>query len=190
MRPDPGARAVGADQCRRLYHFNAGFLRNARLRRMLTLAGYDLRLGWPSPADLVGVWGRSPYAWRGEAVAARTGVGLLRVEDAFLRSLFPGRDGAPPLGLLLDRRGVHFDASQPSDLEHLLATHPLDDPALMTRARGCIARLQEAHLTKYSAVDPNLPCPAPGHVLVIDQTRGDASVTHGGAGCGHLPHHA
>lgn len=181
MRPDPGEGAVGVGPHRRLYHFNAGFLRQARLRRMLSRAGYDLRLGWPSPEDLVGVWGRSPYARRGEAVAARTGAALMRIEDAFLRSLFPGRDGAPPLGLVLDRRGVHFDASRPSDLEHLLATQPLDDPALMARARGCIARLQEAHLTKYSAVDPNLPCPAPGYVLVIDQTRGDASITHGGA---------
>lgn len=178
---DPGADPAGAPRRRRVFHFNAGVLRQPRLRRILTLAGYDLRLGWPSPHDLVGVWGRSPHAWRGEAAAARSGAGLLRVEDAFLRSLFPGRSGAPPLGLLLDRRGVHFDASQPSDLEHLLATHPLDDPALMARARGCIARLQEAHLTKYSAVDPALPCPDPGHVLVIDQTRGDASIAHGGA---------
>ncbi|MFO7759625.1 MAG: capsular polysaccharide biosynthesis protein [Roseovarius sp.] len=176
-----GADPAGAPRRRRVFHYNAGFLRQPRLRRILTLAGYDLRLGWPSPDDLVGVWGRSPHAWRGEAAAARNGAGLLRVEDAFLRSLFPGRSGAPALGLLLDRRGVHFDARQPSDLEHLLATHPLDDPALMARARGCMARLQEAHLTKYSAVDPALRCPDPGHVLVIDQTRGDASITHGGA---------
>jgi capsular polysaccharide export protein len=44
-----------------------------------------------------------------------------------------------------------------------------------------MARLQEAHLSKYSAFDPATPCPDPGYVLVIDQTRGDASVTHGGA---------
>ncbi|MEI4231910.1 capsular polysaccharide biosynthesis protein [Roseovarius sp. D22-M7] len=181
MTSGPGAEAAKATPRRRLFHFNAGFLWQARLRRILSLAGYDLRLGWPSPDDSVAVWGRSPYAWRGDAVAARTGAGLLRIEDGFLRSLFPGREGAPPLGLLLDQRGVHFDASQPSDLEHLLATHPLSDPALMIRAHGCIARLQEAHLTKYSAVDPSLPCPDPGYVLVIDQTRGDASITRGGA---------
>ncbi|HAW48683.1 MAG TPA: beta-3-deoxy-D-manno-oct-2-ulosonic acid transferase, partial [Roseovarius sp.] len=65
--------------------------------------------------------------------------------------------------------------------EHLLATHPLDDTALLDRARSGIARLQEAHLSKYSAFEPATPCPDPGYVLVIDQTRGDASVTHGGA---------
>src|SRR6056297_719931 len=129
------------DPPRRVFYFNAGFLRQARLRRILSLAGLDLRLGRPTANDLVAVWGRSPYAARGEAMAARSGAGLVRVEDAFLRSLFPGRAGSPPLGLVIDRRGIYFDASAPSDLEHLLATHPFDDTALMDRARGCIARM-------------------------------------------------
>jgi len=172
---------AGCTQPRRVFNFNAGFLWQRRVRRIMALAGYAPRIGWPDPDDLVAVWGRSPYARRGEAVARRTGANLLRVEDAFLRSLFPGRAGAPPLGLVLDRTGVHFDGDVPSDLETLLATHPLDDTVLMDRARGGIARLQEAHLTKYSAVDPDLPCPDPGYVLVIDQTRNDASVAHGGA---------
>ena len=175
---DPAATPTGP---RRVFYFNAGFLRQRRVRRIMDLAGYPLRLGRPGPDDLIAVWGRSPYAARGESVAARTGAGLIRVEDAFLRSVHPGRTGAPPLGLMLDRTGVHFDSSGPSDLETLLATHPLDDTPLMDRARAGMARLQEAHLSKYNAFDPGHPCPAPGYVLVIDQTRGDASVTHGAA---------
>ncbi|MBC7133312.1 MAG: capsular polysaccharide biosynthesis protein [Roseovarius sp.] len=147
----------------------------------MALAGLGLRLGWPGAGDLIAVWGRSPHAARGERAAERTGAPLLRIEDAFLRSVLPGRSGAPPLGLLIDRQGVHFDASTPSDLETILARHPLDDTPLLDRARAAIARLREAHLTKYSGTDPDLPCPAPGYVLVIDQTRGDASVRHGGA---------
>ena len=177
--------AAGGSSRRRLHFYTAGFLRQRRLRRILTLAGYDLTLGRPArrmgPDDLIAVWGRAAYAHRGEAVAEASGASLLRIEDAFLRSLHPGRAGEPPLGLLIDRRGAYFDAAQPSDLEVLLASHPLDDTALLNRARGGIARLREAHLTKYSAVDPEAPLPAPGYVLVIDQTRGDASVTHGGA---------
>ena len=173
--------AGGEHSSRRVFYFNAGFLRQARVRRILALAGYDLRLGVPTSDDLIAVWGRSPYAARGEAMAARTGAGLLRIEDAFLRSLFPGRAGSPPMGLVIDTRGIYFDASGPSDLEHILATHPFDDTALLDRARGGIARMQEAHLSKYTGFDPALSCPDPGYVLVIDQTRGDASVTHGGA---------
>ncbi len=135
-----------------------------------------MTLGRPGADDMIGVWGKSPYAARGEAMAAKTGAGLLRIEDAFLRSLFPGRAGEPPLGLLLDRKGVHFDPAQPSDLEDLLAHHPLDDTVLLDRARGAIARMTEAHLTKYTAFETNAPIPEPGYVLVIDQTRDDASV--------------
>ncbi|MEQ8255359.1 MAG: capsular polysaccharide biosynthesis protein [Roseovarius confluentis] len=172
---------AGADASRRVFYFNAGFLRQRRIRRILDLAGLPLQLGKPGAEDLIAVWGRSPYAARGEAMAQKTGAGIVRVEDAFLRSLRPGRAGEPPLGLLIDHTGVHFDSSAPSDLETLLATHPLDDTALMDRARGCISRMAEAHLTKYTAFDPAASCPAPGYVLVLDQTRGDASVIHGGA---------
>lgn len=172
---------AGTPQSRRVFYFNAGFLRQRQVRRILDLAGYPLQLGKPGADDLIAVWGHSPYAARGEAMARKTGAGLIRVEDAFLRSLHPGRAGEAPLGLVIDRTGIHFDASAPSDIETLLATHPLDDTALLDRARGCIARLQEAHLTKYTAFDPGTPCPDPGYVLVIDQTRGDASVGHGGA---------
>ncbi len=180
--PAPAAHdPADAEGRRRVFHFNGGFLRQRRLRRIMALAGYELRLGWPGGDDLVAVWGHSPYAHRGAAVAARTGARLLRLEDAWLRSVHPGRAGGPPLGLLIDGTGAHYDASAPSDLERLLATHPLDDTALMDRARAAIARLQEAHLSKYNAHDPDLPCPDPGYVLVIDQTRDDAAVRVGGA---------
>ena len=172
---------AGTDSSRRLFVYNGGFLTQKRVRRMLQLSGYKIRLGIPGPQDLVAVWGKGPTAHRGEAIAARHDCALLRVEDAFLRSLHPGRGGEAPIGLQLDRRGVHFDPSTPSDLEHLLSTHPLDDSALMARARDAIARLKAAHLTKYSGFDLGLPCPDPGYVLVVDQTLGDASVTASGA---------
>jgi capsular polysaccharide export protein len=162
----------------RLFVYNGGFVTQSRLRRILGLAGYNLRLGLPQQSDLVGIWGNSPTAHRGRAVAAKYGADLLHVEDAFLRSIHPGRaSGEPPLGLLLDRRGAHFDPAQPSDLEELLATHPLDDSHMMRRARNAIGRLQDAHLSKYNAFLPSAPLPDPGYVLVVDQLRGDASVT-------------
>ncbi|MGL5009299.1 MAG: capsular polysaccharide biosynthesis protein, partial [Paracoccaceae bacterium] len=166
---------------RRLFHYNAGFLRDRRLRRILQLAGHSLHLGFPGPDDGVVVWGRSPYAGRGEAVAARRAVPLLRVEDAFLRSVKPGRAGDAPIGLMLDDLGVHFDSGQRSRLEHLLANHPLEDDALIARAAEGIARLKAADLSKYNQHDPALAVPEPGYVLVIDQTRGDASIRYGGA---------
>lgn len=175
------APAAGPEKARRLFVFNGGFLTQRRLRQILSHAGYSVTLGRPTQDDLIGIWGNSPTAHRGTAVAERTGATLVRVEDAFLRSVFPGREGGGPLGLLIDHKGVHFDPTRPSDLEELLATHPLDDTALLDRARGAIARIKEAHLSKYTCFDPQAAVPPPGYVLVIDQTRGDASVTASGA---------
>ena len=106
---------------RRLFHQNLSFLRNHRLHRMLALAGHELNLGLPGPEDGVLVWGTSPTAWRGERVAARRNVPLVRAEDAFLRSVLPARAGGDaPLGLLFDPAGVHFDPDRPSRLEQIL----------------------------------------------------------------------
>jgi capsular polysaccharide export protein len=182
MTAPPQDTAAGPYKTRRLFVYNGGFLTQPRVRRILTLAGYSLRLGLPGQEadDMVGVWGTRSTAKRGEAVGKRRDTPVLRVEDAWLRGLHPG-PGTPPLGLTLDTRGLHYDPSAPSDLEVLLASHPLDDTALLDRARGAIEAMKEAHLTKYAAVDPGLDLPPPGYVLVLDQTQGDASVTASGA---------
>ncbi|MBI1170716.1 capsular polysaccharide biosynthesis protein [bacterium] len=166
---------------RRLFPYSAGFLTQPRLRRILTLAGHELRLGLPGPEDGVVVWGRSPYAWRGEKIAARRGVPLVRVEDTVLRSLRPGRMGDAPLGLVIDPFGVHFDSSGPSLTEQILARSALDDSNLLARSRDAIARIQALDLSKYNMHDPDLAPPPPGYVLIVDQLRGDASIRHAGA---------
>lgn len=153
-----------------------------RLRRILALSGYKVSVGRPREGDAVGVWGDSPTAHRGHAAAKKHGAPIVYIEDAFWRSLHPGRaKGEPPLGLMIDSKALHFDPTKPSDLETLLATHPLDDTALLNRARGLMERSREAGLTKYTGYDPDIAAPEPGFVLVIDQTYDDASVRASGA---------
>lgn len=177
MQPSSSSDTAGKDTSRRLCVYNSGFLTQSRIKRILELAGWSVSLGRPSDGDWVGVWGAAPSAERGLAVADSRDAPVLRVEDAFLRSLHPGRvEREPPLGLVLDRSGLHFDASKPSDLERLLIDDPLDDSALLNSARDLMGRLLRSRLSKYSAYDPGLPLPEPGYVLVIDQVEGDASV--------------
>jgi capsular polysaccharide export protein len=178
---DPKPQAA-AEIPRRLCHQNLSFLRDARLKRMLALAGHELRFGLPRPGEGVAVWGASPTAGRGERAAARAGAPLIRLEDAFLRSLRPGRMGDAPLGLLIDPLGVHFDPARPSLLEQILASDPLDNSHILARAREGIERIRALDLSKYNMHDPALPPPPPGYVLVIDQTAGDASLRASGAG--------
>ncbi|MCF6273096.1 MAG: capsular polysaccharide biosynthesis protein [Rhodobacteraceae bacterium] len=147
---------------------------------MLRITGWQVQLGPLAPnAAAVGVWGRKPRAQRGIKASSRRGLPLLSVEDAFLRSVHPGPKSAPA-GLVLDNIGIFFDASQPSRLENILNFEPLNDPAEIKRAREGIAFLRHYGLSKYNPVPRgNQNTPAPGYVLVVDQTRGDASITCG-----------
>lgn len=167
---------------RRLYHQNLSLLRNARLHRVLQLAEHELRPGLPGPADGALVWGRSPTAWRGEGLAARRGVPLIRVEDAFLRSLHPGRAGGmAALGFLIDPVGVHFDSSAPSRMEDILGSEDLQKSNLVNAAGELVDGLLDSDLSKYNIHDPDVAAPDPGYVLIIDQSAGDASIQYSGA---------
>lgn len=178
---DEHPEAGGAVSPRRLCVLSLGFARQPRLRRILALAGWPVRFGWPrsrpGPADAVGVWGQKPVAARGRWLARRSGAPLVTIEDGFLRSVRPGVTGEPPLSLLIDPVGVHYDPSAPSLIERMLLEDDLS--ADHARAAAGIARLRALGLSKYNACDG--PAPAPGYVLVIDQTRGDASVAASGA---------
>jgi capsular polysaccharide export protein len=170
-----------APENRRLCVYNGGLMMRRHMRRIMALKGWDVSTGVPGSDDWVGIWGRSPTSWRGEAVAGWADAPILTVEDAFLRSVHPGRvKDELPLGLCLDQSGVHFDASGPSDLETLLRTAELDDTHLLNRAKRAIEQLRYWHLGKYSAYDLTIDVPPPGYVVVIDQTRGDAALQGAG----------
>lgn len=55
------------------------------------------------------------------------------VEDGFIRSVGLGADCVPPLSIIVDPVGVHYDPSGPSGLENLLAQHTFA-PELLERA--------------------------------------------------------
>ncbi len=154
---------------RRLGVLSFGFVRQPWLRQALNLAGWDVVPGWTA-CDAVGVWGRRPVSARGRALAARRGLPVVTLEDAFLRSLRPG-DG-PPLGLLIDEAGVHYDADGPSDV----ADHIAAAPRLSDRGAEALELLRHHRLSKYMG-RADAPDDLPeGAVLVVDQTEGDAAL--------------
>lgn len=123
----------------------------------------------------VAVWGRA---------AAPKGAGeIWRVEDGFLRSVGLGGELVRPLSWVVDRSGIYYDASAPSDLETLLATRTIDD-GLRERARSLRARIVEARLTKYNvgAAHWTRPDGARRVVLVPGQVETDASIAYGAPG--------
>ena len=124
-------------------------------------------------------WGNRPSGHRARELADETGKPFLLLEDGFVRSLAPKSvSGEPPLSLVIDDRGIYYDASAASRLEDLVLT---EDASLNERARTIMAALKRNRLSKYNnfapvpdeirrSMDPDR------NVLVVDQTRGDSSV--------------
>ncbi len=162
--------------------YTLGFLQVPYIRRMLKIAGWQVRFGpFSRQAEAIGVWGRKPLAKRGFAAAKRRNLSVISVEDAFLRSNFPGPSTAL-FGLIIDETGIYFDASNSSDMENILNGDGLDDPQLLLRAQKGIAFLMANGLSKYNPVPKaHGVLPKAGYVLVVDQTVGDASINCGNA---------
>ena len=144
------------------------------------------RLGRLAPAGRVEAvlgWGRKPTARRARAFAERHGLPYIALEDGFLRSLGLGVAGFQPHSLVVDTQGIYYDASRPSDLEELIAAGDASGEEL-ERARRCMALLRHYRLSKYNHAPDALPAGLTDgrpRVLVVDQTRGDASIEFGAA---------
>lgn len=122
----------------------------------------------------------SPLQARALAEVAPT---VIEIEDGFIRSAGLGADCVPPLSIIVDGQGPHFDPGAPSELEHLLQDGDFP-PELLARARALCAALIAGGLSKYEKGNSE-PLPRPGgerrHVLVPGQVEDDRAVTSGGA---------
>lgn len=166
----------------RLFAYSLGFLFQRRVRMILNAHGWQLKLGLPrGGADAVGVWGHTKVARRGRAVARNCKTPLVTIEDAFLRSVLTGRQGAQPLGLVMDHTGIYFDTSKPCDLDALFIQSLNLTRAELDHAASLMAHLGRLNLSKYNDFSPNEPDLPDDFSLVIDQTLDDAAITMGGA---------
>lgn len=130
------------------------------------------------PGSVLALWGSAPVP-----AGLPAGVAVWRLEDGFLRSVGLGADLVRPLSWVIDRRGIYYDASGPSDLEHLLSDAHID-PAVRARAASLRQAVVAAGLTKYNVGRPAWRRPSslrPGQavVLVPGQVESDASIARG-----------
>lgn len=132
------------------------------------------------PGDRVAVWRSRLSAAQSAALANRP---ILEVEDGFIRSAGLGADCVPPLSIIVDGDGVHFDPNRPSGLEKLLQDGKFP-PALLARAAALRAAIVAGGLSKYER-GGTITLPRPGgdrrHILVPGQVEDDRAVTSGGA---------
>lgn len=132
--------------------------------------------------ETVAIW-RSRLSAKQADVIAQRQPPLLEVEDGFIRSAGLGADCVPPLSVLVDGEGVHFDPNQPSGLERLLQDGSYS-PDVLARAARLRQTIVASGLSKYERGEAT-PLPRPGgsrrHVLVPGQVEDDRAVTSGGA---------
>jgi len=105
---------------------------------------------------------------------------IIRLEDGFLRSVGLGADLIQPLSWVVDRRGIYYDATRPSDLEVLLSTRSFDPP-LLARAARLRERVVREGVTKYNVGQACWQRPGGDRrvILVPGQVESDASIVFG-----------
>ena len=126
--------------------------------------------------------------WRSKASLATQGlerrnIPVIEVEDGFLRSRGLGADCVPPLSIVVDRLGPHFDPSRPSQLEFLLQSGTFD-AGLVERARELRRLIVDAGIGKYERATAVIERRAGErrHILVPGQVEDDRAVILGGCG--------
>jgi capsular polysaccharide export protein len=103
---------------------------------------------------------------------------LWRAEDGFMRSNGLGAAFAPPISWLFDNEGgIHFNPTQPSQIETTLNTYPLTKQVI-AYGKHIRHRLKENTITKYNLqgtqnrlYQTDLP-----KILVLGQVENDASL--------------
>ncbi|WBA82910.1 capsular polysaccharide biosynthesis protein [Endozoicomonas sp. GU-1] len=128
--------------------------------------------------DGVLLWGMQPWQQRPEYP-----VPLWRMEDGFIRSVGLGAELRRPCSLVLDSRGIYYNAMQPSDLEQALNTQVLSYEDRQ-RGQNLIHQLLAQRISKYNLKgnqrDPfHGARPDQRKVLVTGQVDSDASLKYG-----------
>nr|WP_320010991.1 beta-3-deoxy-D-manno-oct-2-ulosonic acid transferase [uncultured Desulfobulbus sp.] len=110
-------------------------------------------------------------------------VEIIRVEDGFLRSVGLGADLIRPMSWVIDRRGIYYDATQPSDVEHILSSTDFTSE-LLERAARFRDQIVQQGLTKYNigANHWQRPTTKKRIILVPGQVESDASLAYGAPG--------
>ena len=182
---------------RQLIHANRGIsavFGVARWKRatMTALLWGGSAVPWRRAGDLAGLAaGTKALVWAAKVPPnlpqqlAAQGVAVGEVEDGFIRSAGLGADCVPPLSVIVDHQGAHFDPSRASTLEQLLAQGDFT-PKILARAAKLREALVAGGISKYAqgaAGAEAKPASGKRRVLVAGQVEDDRAMLLGGAGC-------
>lgn len=135
-------------------------------------------------------WGNKRSSRRAKVLAALAAhSATLQLEDGFIRSIGLPKDNYPAWSVIYDPVGIYYNAREPSYLEQLIQSSHFDQ-ATLARASACMALICQHNISKYNhAPDLQLDAaPNTKHILVVDQTKGDLSISASGASAQTFQH--
>ena len=156
-----------------LKYFLGGMAQTIKYAKSINKASKVAKTG-----DGVLIWGAKEYAY-----TPPCGVKLYRCEDAFVRGQGLGAELKRPTSLILDRQGIYFDCSRPSDLEEAINNIKLS-PDQIQYGKGLRKRLVKQRVSKYNLAGKQQNIfvdaqPQQKKILVTGQVDSDASIRHG-----------
>lgn len=150
------------------------FAELAQLKQQLNSRWAQNRLH--TAKDII-VWG---IAKRREIQRQRPNAQIWCMEDGFVRSTGLGASLIAPLSVVLDRRGIYYDATTTSDLEHKLVCQTDLTPTQSMRTATLIDTLLAQQVSKYNVGDKRVltthAAPHQRILLVVGQVEDDMSV--------------
>lgn len=144
-----------------------------------------LRNGLDSKSRIF-IWGRKEFSEL-EDYAHKNSIPVFRIEDGFIRSVGLGSDLTQPYSLVVDSRGLYFDPTGESDLEHVLQNYRFREDELK-RAAAIRHYMIDKKLSKYNLYQNiELDFPKEKKILLVPgQVEDDASIRYGAKGMNNL----
>ena len=146
------------------------FVKNIRQLKKLSFSQDDQIVSWgnQTPKEV-------------KEIVLKNKASILHLEDGFIRSVGLGSDLIRPLSLVFDKKGMYFDATKASDLEHILNKKDFTN-AELKEAKKLKRLIIQHQITKYNIdpdIQPQWKTSNKKVILVPGQVEDDASIQFG-----------
>lgn len=140
--------------------------------------------------DVMLTWGcKHKKLARSIAIAKKKNIPLWHLEDGFLCFTEPPSQGGKRHSIIVDDVGIYYDESRPSKLENLINKSNSFDKKLVDGAKRTREEILKKRISKYNHqgfsiskdLENKLCTSSNKNILVIDQTKNDASINFGKA---------
>ncbi len=167
--------------------FSKGIFNNKKINTFLQSQEILFQPREKQEIDLVVGWGKKANTQPAITFSKKYELPYCALEDGFIHSMSQGVLGSESCSLVVDSKGIYYDATQVSDLETLISEYAKHTPPLLhdARAQNAIQRIIKSNISKYNNGSLQLNdslFDADEVVLVIDQTAGDMSLKYGYVG--------